>query len=342
MLRGTCISLLATVVLCTCYPNSLSAFLMQDNRIDLSMTREISSTINDATKLPATDEPTSLGIKPISVGFLGCGTIASAIATGLATSPQTSFSIQSISVTRRSAHRSAALQQRFSQLVSVHDENQAILDRSDIIFLCLLPEQTSAALQSLQFDPERHTLISLVSTSSLEELCRDSRLPATNVCKMICLPAVADCNGLCLLQTPPPDCLGTEGADSSLLVIELCQALGGVVPVNTAEQMSALMVTTCLMGSFYGILRNNREFLVNNGVDRALASYAVGRLYENMVQDIHRVIREPDGFDALIAEQTPGGLNEQGLNDLTRRGVLDAYDEVQKALFSRIRGDSDV
>ncbi len=93
------------------------------------------------------------------VGFIGCGTIAAAIATGLAT---TDGLVSSIAVSRRSKAKSDALQQNFPDLVTVHENNQDILDRSDIVFITVLPEQASEVLQSLQFDSERHHLVSLV------------------------------------------------------------------------------------------------------------------------------------------------------------------------------------
>ena len=37
----------------------------------------------------------------------------------------------------------------------------------------------------------------------------------------------------------------------------------------------------------------------------------MGRSYLSMVQDAERDCRDPRRFDALVAEQTPGGLNEQ-------------------------------
>jgi pyrroline-5-carboxylate reductase len=278
-------------------------------------------------------ESTSLGtsLTPQRIGFVGFGTIASAIATGLAT--QQSVPISYLAVSRRSEKRSSALQKSFPDLVSIHDDNQQVVDTADIIFLCVLPEQTSSVLQKLKFDAHRHTLVSLVSTSTIEDLCRDAQLPPERVFKMICLPAVARCNGICLLLTPtqkdPP------------ILTELCEALGGCVQARDAQQMSALMVTTCLMGSFYGVLRNNREFLVRHGLDRDQASFLVGRLYDSMVQDAVQVQKDPNGFDQLIAEQTPGGLNEQGLRNLEALGALDAYDQVQTAILSRILGESD-
>ena len=43
-----------------------------------------------------------------------------------------------------------------------YDNNQDIVDQSDVIFLCVLPDQTSEVLQNIKFDSEKHTLVSLV------------------------------------------------------------------------------------------------------------------------------------------------------------------------------------
>lgn len=104
-----------------------------------------------------------------SVGFIGCGTIAAAIATGLAT--QDSVKVKSIAVSQRSKPKSSALQKAFPDLVTVHDDNQEIIDKSDIIFVCVLPQQTSEVLWSLQFDTSRHTLVSLVVSDCVIIFC---------------------------------------------------------------------------------------------------------------------------------------------------------------------------
>lgn len=99
------------------------------------------------------------------IGFIGCGTIAAAIATGIATAETSEDEhplVSSISLSRRSKAKSAALAERFPDLVTVFDDNQDILDRADIIFITVLPQQVSEVLTSLKFDPERHNLVSLV------------------------------------------------------------------------------------------------------------------------------------------------------------------------------------
>lgn len=121
-----------------------------------------------------------------------CGTIASAIATGLLR--QTEHDVSTIYVTRRSERRSSALVEKFPEKVQICDDNQEICDKCELIFLCVLPQQVSSVLQDLTLSKQK-LLVSLVSTSKVEDLIISSGLPHENVFKMICLPAVAELEG---------------------------------------------------------------------------------------------------------------------------------------------------
>jgi len=118
--------------------------------------------------------------KSVSIGVIGCGTIASAIVTGLARAQEehepkhtshnnpdnalthTMPEISKISLSLRSQAKSSALKEKFPKLVTVYENNQDILDQSDIVFLCVLNDQTATVLEPLTFDETRHTLVSLV------------------------------------------------------------------------------------------------------------------------------------------------------------------------------------
>jgi len=272
----------------------------------------------------------SMSDSSVSVGFIGCGTIAKAIATGLAT--QNQVSVSSVAVSRRSDAKSTALQESFPELVSVHDDNQDVVDKSDIVFITVLPQQTSAVLQSLAFDEARHTLVSLVSTSTLEGLAADSKLPPEKVAKVICLPSVAMHQGVSLV-------IPKQSHNPSIL--DMLSSLGGFVECETQDTMNSMMVTSGLMGVLYGVLKNNRNWLVRQGVAPKDASYYVGRMHWGMMQDAVQDCDDPRRFDDLVEEQTPGGLNEQALDNLEKLGVMKDYDTVMDALLSRLEGKSD-
>ncbi|KAG7344534.1 pyrroline-5-carboxylate reductase [Nitzschia inconspicua] len=282
--------------------------------------------------------------KGISIGFIGCGTIASAIATGIAT--QNSVDINSIVVTRRSAAKSAVLQNTFADLVTISDDNQKILDQCQYIFLTVLPQQTSSVLQSLTFK-SHHSLISLVSTASLDDLVADSRLEATNVSKMICLPSVARHQGVCL------HCFTSHEASttpSDTLLTRLFHAMGGVVTLDSESDLQACMMTTCTMGPLYGMMKYSRDWLLKSttGLTKEQASFLVIKQIVGAVKDADRIEQDgstsatdPNRLEKMIDEQTPGGLNEQALANYERLGGPDGQFQIMDAILSRIRGQSD-
>ena len=96
----------------------------------------------------------------LRLGFIGCGTIASAIINGFLT--QKDFSISSVIISRRSESKSHALNQKYGdEIIQISDDNQHIVDNSEIIFLCVLPEQEEEVLSNLTMNEEK-TLVSLV------------------------------------------------------------------------------------------------------------------------------------------------------------------------------------
>jgi pyrroline-5-carboxylate reductase len=161
----------------------------------------------------------------------------------------------------------------------------------------------------------------------------DSRLPKDSIAKMICLPAVATLQGISLV-TPPQQTLHP-------VILPMLSALGGFVECDTQHQMNAMMVPTGMMGSMYGLLKTNRDWLVTQGVNPKDASYVVAQQYSSMMQDALEDCTNPERFEELIEEQTPGGLNEQALQNLGNQGVWGAYEKVMDALLDRLEGRSD-
>ena len=149
---------------------------------------------------------------------------------------------------------------------------------------------------------------------------------------IIGLPAVAELNGTPLLVPP-------NNSD----LHRLLSTLGGGTCVNCKDDsiMEAMMVTTCMMGPIYGLMKRNRDFLVSQGVPVGDASFVVGRQYFAMVKDALVDCENPDRFDDLIGEQTPGGLNEQTLRNLVEEGFFDTYEKAMDAVLDRIKGKTD-
>jgi len=275
-----------------------------------------------------------LKTEKVRLGFIGCGTIAAAIVKGLLTTepPRKNsllpIPIESIAVTSRSKQKSNSLKQSFPDVVHIYENGaQSILDNADVIFVCLLPEQISQMISSLKFDCKRHTLVSLASSNTLDELIKDSCLPPEKVYRMICLPSVARQQGGCLVVPK-----------GNTLLKRMFESLGGCFECENEDIMKAMMIPGCLMGPLYAILQSNRDWLVKHGVPKGDASHFVAKQYLSMMQDAEFDSRNPSRFDDLVNEQTPGGLNEQSIENLKELNVFKDYEEVMDAILSRLEG----
>ena len=60
-----------------------------------------------------------------------------------------------------------------------------------------------------------------------------------------------------------------------------------------------------------------------------------------MMRDALGRCQDDNAYEELIDEQTPGGLNEQGLRNLESLGAMEAYNKVQDAIHDRVLGKSD-
>lgn len=118
----------------------------------------------------------STTLQPIKAGFIGLGTIASSIATALASSSHApylsqyaSLSLHSIAVTKRSESKSSKLRQTFPDVVTIYDSAVDVVRNSNVVFLCVLPQQVDEVLGELRksnvWRKEDHTLVSLVVSS---------------------------------------------------------------------------------------------------------------------------------------------------------------------------------
>ena len=141
----------------------------------------------------------------LQVGFVGCGTMSSAIVHGLCTLDAPP---RSVVVSPRNAEKAAELYEAFPSLVRVAASNQEVLDSSDTVFIGVLPKLAEAVIRDLRFE-KRHTVVSLVSTAPLDSL-REwlSPVPAASVVRAIPLPPVAKHMGTTLV-TPPHDTIVT-------------------------------------------------------------------------------------------------------------------------------------
>jgi pyrroline-5-carboxylate reductase len=258
---------------------------------------------------------------PTRYGFVGVVTMASAIVRGLCTLDDKPASIV---LSPRGAQKSKALAEEYSAVCRIAASNQEVLDSCDVVFIGVLPAQTEEVCRALKFE-SRHTVVSLVSTaplSLLQECC--APVPSGQVVRAIPLPPVQHHKGPCVMTPPHPK------------IVALFDSLGTCVAVESEALMKKMMPMTCLMGQLYKQQLAAQQWLVANGVGASSAAKWVGAVYHGVSYD--SAVASEHTFEHLVAEQTPGGLNEQILREMTEAGTYSALHDSLDGALARIEG----
>lgn len=252
------------------------------------------------------------------LGFIGTGTITQAVVTGLL---RFDFPFDRISLSPRNAETAAALA-ALDKRVQVCASNQEVLEASDVVCLAVVPQIATDVLSELHFD-SRHHVISFIAGISIDEVCRLVRAQS-KVVRAIPLPAVAEGKG------------STAICPADRVAKSLFSALGQAVEVGDEAKFDALSAVTATMASFYAVLEAQASWLVRQGLDydaarSFLSGYSTGLA--------HDTTRGGKSFAELIEHcMTPGGINEQVHNELSKRGTYAQFADALDRVLMRIQG----
>jgi pyrroline-5-carboxylate reductase len=262
--------------------------------------------------------PETIKMISMTVGFIGTGTIAAAIVTGLSSDGAR----PAIRLSPRNAGIAAGLAGRFDN-VAVCASNQKVLDSSDTLVLAVRPQVAEAVLSEIRFSSGQN-VISLIAGFPLRRL-GDLVAPAARIWRAIPLPSVARRRGPIAVHPP-----GGTGA-------ELFSPLGKVFGVEAEDHLNAFSTATSTMAAYFGFVGCVASWVARRGIPEPFAREYAARMFAGLADA---------GFDAsgrtfehlAAAHSTPGGLNEQVLRDLTAHGVFNTLTEALDLVHQRATG----
>jgi pyrroline-5-carboxylate reductase len=253
------------------------------------------------------------------VGFIGVGTIAEALITGMCAAGEQRATFL---LSPRNADIAKRLAERFSS-VEVAGDNQAVIDGSDIIFLAVRPQVAADVLGTLKFRQDQR-IVSLIATFDVARL-RTLVAPASTIARATPLPAVARRLGPLTLYPPVPE------------IVKLLEGLGQLVQLQNESDLDAYWAVTGLMGSYFGLLDEIAGWLARQNLEEAQVFPFVAAMFEALA--VTAAERSGDGFDRLVVEHsTPGGLNEQAYRELQAAGWTRLISQTLDLLHARILG----
>jgi len=253
----------------------------------------------------------------MQLGFIGTGAIATALAEGLCAA---GISGLHILVSPRNAARAARLAARFSQ-VEIAENNQAVIQGSEVVFLALRPQAAVPVLRGLQFFSERK-IISLIAVTPLAVL-KDVTAPARQVCRAVPLLSVAQHQG--------PIAVYPDHAYAG----DILSRVGRLFPVSDEKSLELLWALTALISPYYALLETAANWAAAAGIDAQTARDYTAAMFLALSQAAANASGK--NFSNLVNEAaTPGGLNAQALKLIRSRGAYKAFQTALDSIADRL------
>jgi pyrroline-5-carboxylate reductase len=235
-------------------------------------------------------------------GVLGVGAIGAAIVTGLCENVDDA---PQVLLSPRNAGIAAGLAQRFAS-VDVAADNQAVVDGAQVVVVCVRPQVAQTVLAELRFPADRVVVSAMagVPVTTLQRLVA----PATDVARVIPLPSVARRDGITPVH--PPNAAATA----------LFDRLGETVELGDVKAFEAFSASTATIAAHFAYLNTIAAWLESQEIPPPAATHYVASMFAGLAE----ATRSRERFEQLAREHaTPGGINEQFLNELEQGGIFE-------------------
>tara|TARA_B100000795_G_scaffold121438_1_gene90397 strand:- start:670 stop:1437 length:768 start_codon:yes stop_codon:yes gene_type:complete len=253
----------------------------------------------------------------MNLGFIGTGKIATSVITGISKSK---ISYKNIIISPRNRLISKNLRKKFKKIIVAKD-NQEIINKCNWIFLSVTPTVGKKIIKDLVFKPNQ-IVISFISTITLAQLRSAIKVKA-QIIRAIPLPPIS------LKKGPVPICPPNKK------VKDFFNKIGTTIEIKDEKSSINFWSTSGMMAPFYELLRVMTNWLVKRGVKKDNAQKYITSLFLALSEDA--VVHSNKNLKYLVEEsQTPNGLNEQGVRELTKAGFYKKLEKTLNSLHKRL------
>ena len=253
----------------------------------------------------------------MKLGFIGTGKIASSVITGICNSK---IPFKKILISPRNKFIAQKLKKNFKK-VSIAKNNQEIINLSNWVFLSVTPAVGEKIIKDLKFRSDQ-TVISFISTITLAQLKKGIKVKA-KIVRAIPLPPIS------LKKGPVPICPPNKN------VKNFFDKIGTTIEIKNEKSSINFWSTSGMMAPFYELLRVMINWLVKRGVKRKDAQKYITSLFLALSEDA--VINSKKDIKYLVKDsQTPKGLNEQGVKELSKAGFFKSLEKTLSSIHKRL------
>ena len=253
----------------------------------------------------------------MNLGFIGTGKISSSVITGICNSK---ISFNKIIISSRNKTIAKDLKNKFKKIV-IAKNNQQIVDQCNWVFLGVTPKVGEKIIKDLRFRSTQ-TVISFISTITLSQLKKAIKVKA-KIVRAIPLPPIS------IKKGPVPICPPDKKVKAFF------DKVGTTVEIKNEKSSINFWSTSGMMAPFYQLLSSMTDWLVKRGVKRNNAQKYITSLFLALSEDA--VVNSHKDLKHLVKEsQTPKGLNEQGVNELTKAGFYKSLEKTLNSIHKRL------
>ena len=253
----------------------------------------------------------------MKLGFIGTGKIASSVILGVCKSK---IKFRQIIVSPRNKRIANNLKKKFKK-VSIAKNNQDVINKSNWIFLSVTPKVGDKIIKDLKFKSNQ-TIISFISTINLSELKKMIKVKS-KIVRAIPLPPIS------IKKGPVPICPPNRQVKSFF------DKIGSTIEIKNEKLSINFWSTSGMMASYYEMLRVMSNWLVKKGIKKQDAQKYITSLFLALSEDA--VVNSKKDLKYLVKEsQTPKGLNQQGLNTMSKKGVYKSVVNTLNSIHKRL------
>ena len=252
----------------------------------------------------------------MNLGFIGTGNIVSDVVIGISKSK---IRYKKIIISPRNKKKSLYLKKNFKRTI-IAKNNQEVINKSDWVFLGVIPKVGEAILPKLQFK-NKQIIVSFLSTTNYSKLKKLIRTKSI-IIRAIPMPPIRMGKGPVAIFPP------------NKKVKSFFDKIGTTIEIRNEKLSKNFWAISGTMASFYELLNILSKWLIRKKTNKLDSQKYVTLLYSALAE--LALLNSSKPLKNLVNEQTPGGLNWQGVNELRKLGYYRLLEKSLKKIYKRL------
>ena len=252
----------------------------------------------------------------MNYGFIGTGNIVSDVITGMNDSK---IKYKKIIISPRNQKKANQLKKKFKK-ITIAKDNQSVINESDWVFLGVLPKVGDKILPKLKFK-NKQIIVSFMSTTNHQKLRKFIKTKSI-IIRAIPMPPIRLGKGPVAIFPP------------NRKVKSFFDKIGQTIEIKNEKLSKNFWAISGTMASFYELLNVLSNWLIRKKTNKLDAQKYVTLLYSALAELALSNSSRP--LKNLVDEQTPGGLNWQGVNELRKSGYYRLLEKSLKKIYKRL------